>query len=116
MAWYEETVDVEQVSLALNGISAGTWIGWAGGTGSVDPDSLFIDVFGVPDGDSVRYKAYLLFDFTSGAPDAGWSQEIAAYGDVAAEMGGVTLSTLTRETYGVRRGSSFQRRMLLVWK
>ena len=116
MAWREVTVDIDNVVLTLDAISTGVYPAWPSDPGSIDPDSLFLDVFGVLDGSAVRTKAYMLFNFTSGAPDPGWDMATAAYGSVAAAMGGATLATLTRETYGIRRGNSFERRMLLVWK
>jgi hypothetical protein len=116
MAWRELTVDLESIALTLDLVAAGTYPLWPLDPGSIDPDSLFIDVTAVMDGDDVQYKAYLLFDFTSGSADTGWQQATPAYGSVAAAMGSVNLSTLTRDTYGIRTGNSFQRRMLLVWK
>jgi hypothetical protein len=104
MAWKETTVDIENVKLTLE-------------LQTVDPATLFIDVFGVQDGDSIRYKAYLLFDETSITAEPGaWTVQIVDYGNVAAAMGSVGGATLTRETFGVRQGSSFKRRMILAWK
>ena len=116
MAWREVTVDLDNVVLTLDAISAGTYPPWLLDPGSIDPDSLFLDVFGVLDGRAVRTKVYMLFDFTGGVADPGWSSATAAYGSVASAMAGADPATLTRETYCVRRGNSFERRMLLVWK
>jgi len=87
--------------------------------GSIDPASMYVSVFGVRDGSSVRFKAFLLYDIDiGGGPDTGWKQVTSTREGIASALVSASAPStgVIFKPYGTFSGGRVQRRMFALWK